>query len=116
MRRMCSMPCPGFGSGRTNETAGKLDAVGWGLFFLWVGTAFLLDVGWGIGLLGVGVLTLALQLVRRGFGVEVEGFWLLVGGALTLVAVWELAAVQLALGPIVLIAFGMMVLVWALRR
>ena len=38
------------------------------------------------------------------------------GGAITLAAVWELAAIDVALGPIVLIAFGITVLVWALRR
>lgn len=116
MRRMCSMPCPGFGPGRYGETAGRIDAAGWALFFLWVGTASLLDVGWGLGLLGVGILTLVMQVVRRGFGLAYEGFWLLVGGAITLAAVWKLAAVNVAPGPIVLIAFGMTVLVWALRR
>lgn len=25
----------------------KLDAAGWGLFFVWVGSAVLADVGWG---------------------------------------------------------------------
>ena len=25
----------------------KLDAAGWGLFFIWTGMAFLMDVGWG---------------------------------------------------------------------
>lgn len=37
-----------------------LDAVGWGLFFIWIGIAILIDVGWGIGLIGVGVLILGL--------------------------------------------------------
>jgi hypothetical protein len=110
------MPCPGFGSGRYSETAGRIDAAGWGLFFLWLGTAFLLDVGWSLGLLGVGILTLLVQVVRRGFGLEYAGFWLFMGGAATIAAVWELAAIDVALGPIVLIACGMMVLVWALRR
>ncbi len=116
MRRMCSMPCPSFGSGHYDETAARIDAAGWGLFFLWVGIALLLDVGWGLGLLGVGVLTLVMQGVRRGFGLRSEALWLLVGGAITLVAVWELAAVDVALGPIILIAFGLVALLWTLRR
>jgi hypothetical protein len=36
----------------------KLDAIGWGLFFIWIGIAVLADVGWGIGLIGVGVIIL----------------------------------------------------------
>ena len=41
---------------RRRHMARKLDAVGWGLFFIWVGIAFLADLGWGVGLVGVGVL------------------------------------------------------------
>jgi hypothetical protein len=36
----------------------KLDAVGWGLFFIWIGVAVLADVGWGVGLIGVGLIIL----------------------------------------------------------
>jgi hypothetical protein len=36
----------------------KLDALGWGLFFLWMGIAVLADVGWGVGFLGVGLIIL----------------------------------------------------------
>lgn len=46
----------------------KLDAVGWGLFFVWIGVALLLEVGWGIGLLGVGIITLGGQAGRRCLG------------------------------------------------
>lgn len=115
-RWMCSMPCAGFASRSNGSVAGKIDSAGWGLFFLWVGIALLLDVGWGIGLLGVGILTLVMQVVRRGFGLEYEGFWLFVGGAITLAAVWELTAIHVSLGPILLIGLGMAVLAWALRR
>jgi len=115
-RRMCPMPCAGFSLRRDGSVAGRIGTAGWGLLFLWVGTAFLLDVGWGIGLLGVGILTLAVQAVRRGFGLEYEAFWLFVGGAITLAALWELAAFDIPLGPILLVASGTAVLVWALRR
>ncbi|MFC1694280.1 hypothetical protein ACFL1R_12320 [Candidatus Latescibacterota bacterium] len=40
------------------ELARKLDAAGWGLFFIWIGIALLSNVGWGIGLLGMGIITL----------------------------------------------------------
>jgi hypothetical protein len=44
----------------------KLDAVGWGLFFIWIGIAILADVGWGVGLIGVGTIILG-TLVARGY-------------------------------------------------
>lgn len=47
----------------SKELHRKLDAVGWGLFFIWIGIALLTDVGWGIGLIGVGVLILGLWAV-----------------------------------------------------
>jgi hypothetical protein len=36
----------------------KLDALGWGLFFIWMGIAVLADVGWGVGFLGLGLIIL----------------------------------------------------------
>ena len=41
-----------------------LDALGWGLFFIWIGIAFLADVGWGIGCIGVGVIILGMLGIR----------------------------------------------------
>ncbi len=43
----------------------KLDAIGWGLFFIWKGAALIADVGWGVGLLGVGIITLGAQAARK---------------------------------------------------
>ena len=114
MRNICNMSCAGLAP--RNEVAGKIDSTGWGLFFLWVGVSFLLDLGWGIGLLGVGILTLAMQVVRRGFGLEYEGLWVLVGGAFMLAGVWDLAAINVSLAPILFIGCGVIILVSALRR
>jgi hypothetical protein len=46
------------------ELAMKLDAGGWGLFFIWIGIAVLTSLGWGATLFGIGVITLAGQMVR----------------------------------------------------
>ena len=43
----------------------KLDAVGWGLFFIWIGIAILADVGWGVGLIGVGTIILGSLVARE---------------------------------------------------
>ncbi len=57
----------------------KLEAIGWGLFFVWVGIAFAAHVGWGAGLLGVGIITLGGQVMRKYFALRVEVFWVMVG-------------------------------------
>jgi hypothetical protein len=43
----------------------KLDAAGWGLFFIWMGIAILADVGWGVGFLGLGIIILGSLGVRE---------------------------------------------------
>jgi hypothetical protein len=43
----------------------QLDAIGWGLFFIWIGIAILTGLGWGAGLIGVGVIILVKLLVRE---------------------------------------------------
>jgi hypothetical protein len=43
----------------------KADALGWGLFFIWIGIAVLADVGWGVGFLGVGLIILGSLGVRE---------------------------------------------------
>ena len=65
--------------GERNALSQKLDAIGWGLFFIWMGIAFLLDVGWGWGLLGIAAIILGEALIRRNRNLKVEGFWIVVG-------------------------------------
>ena len=43
----------------------KLDLIGWGVFFIWIGIAVLANVGWGIGLIGIGVIILGKLAVRE---------------------------------------------------
>jgi len=114
MRQMCDMSCARFGLGPRNAIALKIAILGWGLFLLWVGASFLFDVGWGIGLIGVGILTLIVQVVRRAFRLRTEGFWVLAGCAFMALGVWELAAIDVSVGPVLLIVFGIVVVVFAL--
>ncbi len=94
----------------------RLDAVGWGLFFIWVGIAFAADVGWGTGLLGVGIITLGGQAMRRYFGLRLEVFWVMVGFFFLLGGVWELLNVRFELIPILCIVAGVALLVSVLVR
>ena len=88
----------------------KLDAAAWGIFFIWTGIAFLADVGWGAGLLGVGIITLGAQVARRYFALKFEGFWLAVGFLFVVGGFWKLVNVQLGLLPILCIVAGIALL------
>ena len=92
----------------------KLDAASWGLFFIWIGIALFVHVGWGTGLLGVGIIILGAQVTRRYFGLKLEGFWVAIGFFFALGGVWELFNVQFGLLPILCIAAGIALLVSSL--
>jgi hypothetical protein len=94
----------------------KLDATGWGLFFVWIGIAFVADIGWGAGLLGVGIITLGGQVMRKYFALRMEVFWVMVGFFFLLGGVWELFNVRLDLMPILCIVAGVVLLVSVLVR
>jgi len=95
-----------------HNRASKYDAIGWALFFIWVGIAWLANVGLGIGLLGVAAITLSMQAIRKANGVRVEGFWVLVGLGFAIAGLWQWIGVQLPLAPIILIGIGVALLFW----
>ncbi len=95
-----------------HERSSKFDAAGWALFFIWVGIAWLADVGLGVGLLGIAAVTLCMQAIRKVSGVPVEGFWVLIGLGFTVAGCWHLFAAQLPLAPIVLIGVGIGLFFW----
>jgi hypothetical protein len=90
--------------------------VGWGLFFVWIGLAWLLNVGTGIGLLGVGVITLGMQAVRKYFNLKSEGFWVVIGVLFVAGGLSELLQVELPLAPILIIVAGLAVLISIFRN
>jgi len=92
------------------ELTGKLEAVGWGLFFIWMGVALFAHLGWGTGLLGVGIITLGVQAARKYFGLKLEGFWVAVGFLFVVGGVWKLFNIHLGLLPILCIVAGVALL------
>ena len=90
--------------------AKKLESAGWALFFIWIGIALLAHVGWGVGLLGVGIITLGAQAARKYFGLKLEGFWVAVGFLFVVGGFWKLVNVQLGLLPILCIVAGIALL------
>lgn len=97
------------------RVASKLDAVGWGLFFIWIGIAFLADLGVAVGLLGVGVITLAAQAARKYLNLKLEGFWVVVGLLLLVGGILGLLEAKVDLVPIILIVAGLALLAYAFR-
>jgi hypothetical protein len=59
--------------------AKTIERSGWGLFFIWVGITFLANLGWGVGLLGVGIIMLGAQAAQTSFGLSLDGFGLVLG-------------------------------------
>jgi hypothetical protein len=98
-----------------SELGNKLSAVGWALFLIWVGIAVLVNLGLGFGLLGVGVITLGVQAVRRYCGLELVGFWAVVGLLFLLGGALQVLKVSLPLVPILLVGAGIVLLVQVLR-
>jgi hypothetical protein len=96
--------------------ANKLGGAGWALFFIWIGVALLLNVGTGVTLLGIGVITLAIQLIRRSQSLNLEGFWVVVGLLFVLAGIWALSGTELPLLPILLIVAGAVGLITLFRR
>jgi hypothetical protein len=97
----------------------KVDTAGWGIFFLWIGIAWLAKVGWGVGLLGVGLITLGGQAARQYSGLSVEATGLVVGILFVVGGVWKLlhlneATIPGDLAPILCVVVGGVLLVAAL--
>lgn len=95
---------------KNREIALKLGTMGWALFFIWIGVAFLLDFGIGIGLLGIGIITLGMQLLRGAYKLKIEGFWFVVGLLFALGGIWVLLEPSVPLVPILLIVCGLLLL------
>ena len=92
------------------------DAIGWALFFIWVGTGFQLDVGWGVGLVGIGAIVLGGQVARRYSHLKLEAGWVVCGSLFLLGGLWELFGVTLPLFPVLFIVAGLALLISTLSR
>lgn len=99
----------------SRELAGKLGSVGWALFLIWIGIAFLANLGFGVGLLGVGVITLGVQAARRFCDLKLEGLWVVIGLLFVVGGLWKVFELRLPLAPVVLIVAGIVLLVSIFR-
>lgn len=95
--------------------ARRVTTVGWGAFFIWLGLVLMLKAGTGLILLGVGIISLGMQVARKYIGLDSDGFWVLVAILFVVVGVWELFEVDLPLMSVFLIVVGLAFLVSALK-
>ena len=97
------------------STESKLEAAGWGLFLLWVGLAFLFNFGSGIALLGVGLISLTMQWLRKYFGQSLDGFWVVIGLLFTVGGLGALLEVNIQIVPLALVLAGILLLASVLK-
>lgn len=96
--------------GINSTFAKKLDAAGWGLFFLWVGTAMLMDVGWNWSILGIGLIVMGVQFALLAGGYKVDIFMLALGTLLIGSAALDAASLNWTIFPLALVVFGAVIL------
>jgi hypothetical protein len=94
---------------------GKLAATGWGLFLVWLGILFIAGMGFGVGMLGIGLITLGMQGARKALGLPVERFWVIAGGLFLLMAIWGALDTRIPLIGVLLFIVGALILSRALR-
>lgn len=94
--------------------AHKLDALAWSFFFIWIGIALLSNIGWGIGLVGVGIVILGKQATRKYMGLSFETLGVVCGALFVLGGGWELLNVRVSLVPVVCLVAGLALLASAL--
>ena len=85
-------------TGRSPATA--IDAAGWGVFFIWVGVALVAGVGWGVGLLGTGIISLGVQLARSLSALKVDRWSLAFGACLVAAGLVQWLDIPLARAPL----------------
>lgn len=98
-------------SKKKSGSTDKLAVVGLALFFIWIGIALLLNVGFHIGLLGVGIIILVMQIARLFSKLKLEWGWVVVGLLCVVGGLWGLFEVELALVPILLIIAGVVLII-----
>ncbi len=89
-----------------DERVRRIDSAAWAVFFIWVGIVMLAGVPWDWFLVGVGVLILGVQVLRRQWNLKIETFGVVIGLIILAAGVWDLLSLPLPLMPIILIALG----------
>lgn len=99
----------------TRDLTKKLTAVGWGLFFIWLGIAMLFNADVGFILMGVGLITLGMQAARKYYGLDAETFWIVVAVLFIVVGLWQALELRISIMAALLIVVGCALLISAIK-
>lgn len=98
--------------GGRNALCRKLDAIGWGAFFCWMGLTMLIKAfPPGVVTIGIGVIILGEAAARFVLKVSVNGFWILLGVIFLAAGLGEIFAINLPMLPIAFIIAGVLLIV-----
>lgn len=85
----------------------QLDSVATAVFFIWIGIAVLVQIGWPWSLFGVGFILLGHQAALWRLDEKMDGFRLVCGAVFLFGAVWGLLGMTWPLAPVLLIMIGL---------
>lgn len=89
----------------------RIDAVCWGLFFIWIGVVLMVKtIPQGVGALGVGGIILGGAVARRIFRASTSSFWIIIGAIFLLAGIGGMLAIDLPFLPVALIVCGILLL------
>ena len=106
----------GGGPRERRERVKRITTIGWGLFFIWLGFVLMIKAGSGLILLGVGLISLGMQVARKYSGLDSDGFWIIVGILFVIVGAWEMFEIKMPLMSVFLVVVGGAFLISALRN
>lgn len=96
----------------TDNTAVRLDQIGWGIFLVMIGTIWLVPgVPQGTWLIGTGILLLVLNAVRYRLGIAWSGVSVALGAFALAAGLGDMSGVKLPLFPICLVIVGVALIV-----
>lgn len=98
------------------KIAKKLDAIGWSLFFIWIGIVMITGAETAVAFIGIGIIILGEQATRRYFQLSMEKFWTIVGLLFLGGGLWEIFELNAPFGAVVLILIGTVILISTLRK
>ncbi len=99
-----------------SKFAAKLPATGWGLLFIWIGIALLLKLPAGVILLGIGAITLLVQVARKYLNLRLQLFNIVIGLVFMIGGFWENYKPDSPLIPLSLIVVGAGILITVIRH
>lgn len=102
-------------AGGSVHTHKAVERFGWGVLFIWVGIAVLLQVGWAYGLIGAGLIILCSEIAHVMVGEHrIDWFSTIVGLIFVFGGIWILFGIQVSLVPILCIVAGAALILSAL--